>query len=658
MKQSFLLIIFILVQFVMFAQKGRPQKVVREGDENLSERRQNPEFEDRNLQNDNKGPSVDKAPVSLYKIISVENDTTSVDTSLTIFKEYRFNYLRKDNFGLLAFSNVGSPYNKLTYDFLEEQHILPQFGAQARHFNFMEVEDIPYYHVPTPLTELFFKTVFEQGQILDAVFTVNTTENFNISVAYKGMRSLGKYQHMLTSTGNFRTTISYNTPNERYFLKTHYVSQDLMNEENGGLTPNSVEQYIAKNPEFDDRARLDVNFENAESTLYGKRFYLDHHYKLYKQEDSLANRSIAVGHILNHTYKKYNFQQTDANPLFGPSFEQTELRDETRLTSTYNELYIAFAAGSLGRVVAKGGITHYDYGYNTVLDLSDGLIINRLQGDMVSAGGSYTGQLGAFQFEADGMMNLVGDFSGYNLKSTLSYMYSRDIFVAATANINDRAPNYNFLLNQSDYINYNWQNAFSNESRQSLGLEFFAPAILNGELEFSTINNMAYFGRNEEGFLKPFQHDAQVSYVKVEGSREFKLGKFALNNTVLFQKVLDGEQVLNVPDVVTRNTLYFTDQWFKKALFLQTGITLNYFTGYQMNGYDPVLSEFYVQNEQEFNGFPTVDFFFNGKIRQARIFFKLEHLNSLLQGNNNFSAPLYPYRDFGIRFGLVWNMFM
>lgn len=613
--------------------------------------------EDNNTQKTNL-PEVEKAPIELYKIISVRNDTTHVDTSLTIYKDYHFNYLRRDNFGLLPFSNVGRTYNRLTYDFIREGDILPEFGARARHFNFMEVEDIFYYYVPTPLTELFFKTTFEQGQLLDALFTINPTENINFSVAYKGMRSLGRYQHMLTSTGNFRTTVSYNSPNARYNLQTHFVSQDLLNEENGGLTPNSLEQYISKNPEFDDRARLDVLFENAESTLFGKRFFLDHQYKLYKQEDSLSTRSFAVGHRLNHTYKKYQFEQANANDVFGPSFEETGIRDETRLTSTYNELYLSFAAGRFGRVVAKGGVTHYDYGYNTVLDLEEGFIINRLQGDIVSAGGSYSGRLGSFGFEADGMLNLLGDFTGYNLSSRLFFIYSPDISVSATAQLNDRAPNFNFLLNQSDYINYNWQNSFSNESRQSLGVELVAPQFFNAGLEFSTINDLAYFGLNEEGAVKPFQHEGQVSYVKVQGHREFRVGKFALNNTLLYQKVLDGEQVLKVPDLVTRNTLYYSDHWFRRALFLQTGFTLNYFTNYEMNGYDPVLAEFYVQDELEFDGFPTVDFFFNGKIRQARIFFKLEHLNALIQGNNNFSAPLYPYRDFGIRFGLVWNFFM
>ena len=34
------------------------------------------------------------ATIDLYKVISIENDTTYIDTSLTIQKEYSHNYLR------------------------------------------------------------------------------------------------------------------------------------------------------------------------------------------------------------------------------------------------------------------------------------------------------------------------------------------------------------------------------------------------------------------------------------------------------------------------------------------------------------------------------------------------------------------------------------
>ena len=93
-------------------------------------------------------------------------------------------------------------------------------------------------------------------------------------------------------------------------------------------------------------------------------------------------------------------------------------------------------------------------------------------------------------------------------------------------------------------------------------------------------------------------------------------------------------------------------------MFLQTGIIFNYFTEYNMNGYDPLLAEFYTQNQQKLGGFPRLDFFINAKIRQTRIFLKAEHFNSAFTGYNYYSAPNQPFRDFAVRFGLVWNFFL
>ena len=77
-----------------------------------------------------------------------------------------------------------------------------------------------------------------------------------------------------------------------------------------------------------------------------------------------------------------------------------------------------------------------------------------------------------------------------------------------------------------------------------------------------------------------------------------------------------------------------------------------------MNSYNPVLSEFYLQNDREFGGFPLFDFFVNIRVKTMRVFFKIEHFNSSFGDNNFYSAPTYPYRDFNIRFGLIWNFFI
>ncbi|WP_373059758.1 putative porin [Zunongwangia sp. H14] len=643
MKNSLLVIIFSLFTLHNFAQqRGR----TLEGSTTQSE------------ENDVQD-SVAKPPVQDYKIISYENDTTFVDTSLTIQKDYKFNYLRKDNFELLPFNNTAQPYTQLTYE-MEFDETMPDFGARARHFRFFEVEDISYYRVPTPFTELYFKTVPEQGQQLDAFFTVNTSPSFNFSVAYNGVRALGKYQHYLASTGIFRATANYHTSSQKYQLRTHFVTQNFTNEENGGLTEQALEQYITEEEEFQDRSLLDVRFENAENTLNGKRFYLEHEYYLTNPLTDSIN-SLSIGHIFNFNYKKFTYKQDQAvKEVFGESFESANIRDVVRLEEVYNEANVSFKNNILGKLTARASYKHFNYGYNSVYVLESGEVItNKLSGGTVAIGGTYQKNIAGFNLDAEASLSLAGEFTGNFLMATASYAIDEDNKVAFGFKQTNKVPNYNFLLYQSDYLNYNWQNNYDNLNAQNLHFRLDSKKLFHAEANLTQIQNYTYFGLNEGAAqVKPFQYGDQVRYYRIKAEREFNYGKFGMYHTLMYQNVIDGANVLKLPDFVTRNSVYYQDFWFDKALYLQTGFTFKYFSPYQINGYDPVLAEFYVQDEQELGGYPILDFFFNGKVRQTRIFFKLENVNSLLTGNNNFSAPGYPYTDFLVRFGLVWNFFI
>ena len=135
----------------------------------------------------------------------------------------------------MPFANIGQTYNTLSYD-LKRSDLMPGFGASAKQFDFKGIKDMQYYQVATPFTELAFKTAFSQGQLLDALFAANTSRKFNYSIGYKGLRSLGKYQHVLSSSGFFRFTAHYTNPKNPYQFKAHVAMQDAFNQENGGIS--------------------------------------------------------------------------------------------------------------------------------------------------------------------------------------------------------------------------------------------------------------------------------------------------------------------------------------------------------------------------------------------------------------------------------------
>ncbi|TPD65766.1 putative porin [Flavobacterium microcysteis] len=607
------------------------------------------------------------ATIDMYKIVTLQHDTTYVDTSLTIRKEYKFNYLRKDNFGLLPFSNEGQTFNTLDYGY-NKVTAYPGFGFAGKHFNYLEVDDIKYYNVATPMTELYFKTVMEQGQMIDAFITLNTSERLNFSIGYRGLRSLGKYVNQLSSNGNFKFMTSYNTSNERYFLKAHFTGQDLTNGENGGIV--SLEDFEGGDSEFDNRARLDVYFLDATSILKGNRYFVDHHFRV--NANKSAN-NLYVDHQLNYENKFFEYTQptvvtTITTPAqgtirlsrFGESYRSSNINDKTRYNRMYNKVGATYENSTLGQFQFFIEDFRYNYFYNRIIIQSPTYTIgNQLSDEFNVVGGQYTYQKnnwnGRFLFSSS-----ISEQKASTLDANLSYKFDEKNNVHFQYQNLSKVPDHIFNLFQSSYVDYNWANNFENEKINSLTVNANTQWA-NASLQVSSLKNHLYFFNESTTqdtlTVKPGQYSKAINYLSLKVSKEFKFRKWALDNTVLYQKVDQDNDILNVPQLVTRNTLYYSTHVFKKAMFLQTGITFSYFSKYYANDYNPVIGDFYIQTKREVGGFPTFDFFVNAKIRNTRVYLKAEHFNSGFGDKNYYSAPNYPYRDFIVRFGLVWNFF-
>lgn len=595
-----------------------------------------------------------------YRIITLQKDTTYVDTSLTIQKEYKYNYLRKDIFGLQPFANEGQTYTILDYG-LKKQNSFPEMGFSGKHFNYLEVNDINYYSVATPITELYFKTVMQQGQSVDALISVNTSERFNFSVAFKGLRSLGRYINQLSSAGNFRFTSSYNTLNKRYFLNFHYTGQDLLNGENGGIT--TVPDFTSENPDFDNRERFEVYLRDAESFLKGKRYFFDHSFRINSND---AANNLYVTHQFNYETKFFEYKQptiastigTTTIKRFGDAYVSSNLKDQTQFNRMYNRVGAIYENKTLGKFQFFAEDFRYNYYYDRVLVLETGVIPNKISQAINTIGGQYEYRKNKW----NGVFTLSNSISKQpmsNIDVKLDYKLNEKNQLTFQYQLISKIPDVSYNLYQSDFVNYNWSNNFNNEKINNL--EAIAKTQwLTASLQISSLNDHLYFSNDsaeDQQLISPKQYDKTINYLSIKASREFKWWKLALDNTVLYQKVDQQDDILNVPQIVTRNTLNFTDYFFKKALYLQTGFTLNYFTNYYINDYNPVIAEAFVQNDTKVGNFPMLDFFINARIRQTRIFLKAEHFNSKMTGNNFLTAPNYPYRDFTIRFGLVWNFF-
>ena len=637
---------------------------------------------------------MEEVTIEDYKIYYSDGTVKHVDTTLTINKDYHFNYLRKDYFELLPFANSGETFNKLGYDF-QDQKIIPDIGARAKHYGYMEEDEIGYYEVPSPLTELFFKTVFEQGQLVDALITVNTAPRLNITLAHKAFRSLGNYINTLGGGTNLRFTSHYTTKNYRYRQRSHFVAQRLENQANGGLDSLSV-YYFEKaidELEYDgflDRSRL-TNNANTNNTLIGRRYYLDHQYDAKlggndKMKNYQKPKVLTIGHKFNFEGKHFDYNNSSSNSFFGTVSGTSTFAIRNSLDVMDNEVYAIYHEKNMGELKAGLRLIQWDYSIKLPENTKDpenpfdyGSNPTKIMANQLALSAYWRKTFLKFDFKAEGYFSAVKEYSSQFISGALRRDFENGISAKAKLSLRSQAPNFNFFLHRSNFLEYDWYNpSLKNQLINSLNFSFVHPKWGTLEGQYELLNNYTYFKnlkpvlrkisyysgiskKEEELVVAPEQYEGTIGYLKLRFSQQLDFWKFTWANTAQYQQVSnDGDidfKPLNVPDWNLRSSFLFSSQLFNKALYLQTGVTAQYFTDFYADRYSPHLGEFVSQNHTKIGKFPRLDFFINAKIQQTRLFLKYEHFNSDMTGYNFYSAPFTPYRDSSIRFGLVWNFF-
>ncbi len=678
MQKFFLVLYFFLIQASLFSQSNDIEGKMKAQEDALRKK--------------GSQKKEDTLSSKYYKVFYMDGREETVDTSLSIYKDYKFNFLRQDSFELLKMPNVGHTYNMLGYN-LKHRLDFPEFGALGKHFHYFEIDDIGYYNVPTPFTELYAKSTFEQGQVLDALVSINLSPQFNLTLAHKGFKSLGKYVNTRTRGNQFRFSSNYISKNKKSRLNFHLTSQNFFNQENGGLTSDGIyffeqatnyfivddfgNQIVNEDGTFEmieydgylDRSRL-PSWLLSESSLYSKRVFLDFSKSLLKKKETNFT-NLFFGAQFIHEYKKLQYSDPYTSGLFGEVHEGLIVSDLSRYSVEKSSIYIKSDLNKLGQVKINYSLInskniHSDY------DQSLNGLIFELKNNQSNISANWNKNFQLFEVKVNYNKSLNGGLSSNFSEISLKINSIKNIKFDLNAISSERSPNLNFILFRSAYKDYNWYNP---DLKKIKTLSLFAnisyKELIKISAEYNTLNNYTFFREltsplttEMDNFrrVRPNQIDSQINYSKVKLFSKVDFGKFSLINTVQYQKkeqevLIDGLATLNVPEWLSRNTIMISSEVFNNSLFIQSGITFNYFTKFYADYYNPLISEFVTQNYKEIGEFPRLDFFFNAKIQQTRVFIKVEHLNSSFTGYDYYSDPFNPYRDLSVRFGLVWNFF-
>ena len=122
--------------------------------------------------------------------------------------------------------------------------------------------------------------------------------------------------------------------------------------------------------------------------------------------------------------------------------------------------------------------------------------------------------------------------------------------------------------------------------------------------------------------------------------QNFRVGVLNWNNKVTFQTSSD-QSVIALPKLSVYSNLFLR---FKvaKVLHVDFGVDCSYYTKYYAPNYQPATMAFTNQQQVKVGNYPFMNVYANMKLKRARFYIMMSHVNQGLTGKNYFAMPHYP----------------
>ncbi|MBS1572626.1 MAG: putative porin [Bacteroidetes bacterium] len=588
-----------------------------------------------------------------YQYQTQDSEKKIFDTLLTHDKSYSFTqYTNQDDFGMIRFANIGAGYNPLAYSWQKNSHfsLLPT----NKSYSLIEADQIKYYDVKTPTTAFVFHNGVSNGAALYSTYAQNIGKRFNFAINYFGLRSLGSYQNSLAVSNNTSFSFHYITKNSKYELFAHYIHQNIINQENGGITDDYDLLYQAGNNEINNRNTIPVNLNGSFSRFAYRRYYLSHQFSPFNVEKF----PFKINHTLQHQGNKYYFEFVAPDlAQFSDVIPYKSLSSKKYSDNLSNTVSLLF---DKPQFKIEAGVQHQNIqvGTNNILLSGNPILPNYTENRL--------GVIGNINFKFSDLMALKShldisrgnSFGNFILsENSLYYQPIKDYYLKANFNYKSASPNFNFLLNSSPLLSYNYDfSNFKNENNLNIGGEI-GMKLWQTKLfvQYFRNDNMVYI----DELHQPNQSANAVNLTQIGGETTYNYGNFFLNTRLQFQQNFSGKSVLPLPNFVGRANFFYQTRAFRDKAELQTGIKVYYFSKFNSRDFSPILQEYILPGNNSFaiGGQPIADIYFNFKVKKMFIFLEGQHFTTTFSSNTVYTAPHYPFYDFRLNIGIVWYLF-
>lgn len=597
----------------------------------------------------------------------------------TLFLDYSRRFVPSDVSAAYATTgNYNSPGQNMLY--FERQAVSDFFFHDAVSHWLPVLGDHKFYNTRIPMSLLSYNTGGSRDDAqdhLNLIFSGNASPQLQIGAMLDYPYSKGSYSNQASKAMIWGLSGSYT--GEHLEIQAFFNHFNHVNKENGGITD---DLYITDPAEMQGGSatirpkNIPTRLSNAHSRLTGAEFLANVRYKIGYWNVTPPVDSIPGDTVEHRTFVPvssfiWTVDYRDGTHIFDESsaseianfwtdryLTATHTHDVTSYHSVRNTLGISLVEGF--HKYAKGGLaafmTHEYRKYSQTPDTipmsgegrPDNLTPYPLNSqispyhseNLLSVGGQLTKQQGSLlRYEATGTLGLIGRIAGdIDLRGHASVRVPlmRDTLgVTAYGHFTNKAAPY--LFNKFVSNNFIWSNDFGKTRSLRIGGRLDFPlSDTHLDVGVENIQHALYF----DAAGKPAQDRGNVQVFSATLRQGLHAGILHWDNRITYQTT-SNDAVIPMPRLAVYSNLYIL---FRVAhvLHVQLGVDCDYYTRYYSPGYQPATMAFYNQREMKTGNFPFMNAYVNMKLRKARFYVMMSHVNQGLFGNDYFAMPHYP----------------
>ena len=686
LKKQILAVLLIGLPFILFIPQAHAQRVLRDLESNIDTKdiAGNDTIEQSNKK------KVVPVDVKAWTINPIYGDRSPVDVD-TLHRGYHAHDLPDGRYGEYnSLGNLGSPReSRIFMDRKPLHNFIPLTNmGQAM----ISHEDFKFFNTKSPYMNISYdwcggkQTGFDN---INALYSNNVNKNVNFGGIFNYMYGQGYYAEQ--STAYFNTSAWASYTGERYDFHLRYTHNDWKMMENGGITDiGRITNPSAYARSYDSKD-IPTMLTRTQSRTHADDVMFNHRYHIgfLRMEGDSTNRhevfvpvtSFFHGLTLGN-YKRRFTSYMNQESFFSRYYQDNDTTaDKHTLFEMKNVLGVTLHEGFNKYAVA--GLSAYVGFVNRKYEMPDSVAgadvftpsrASYKENDVIVGGRLVRTQGTYVHYNADAEIYVAGDNAGdlfLNGTGELNVPY-RFFAKADTAQLQVNASfsraKPNLMIDHFHSNNLWWDQSLDAETRTRIGATL-SSAKLNTQLEFGMENITNYTYLKHVGTEATtssgttfFSHNVatrqegsvQVMMLRLHNELQYK--GFHWENRITFQKSTN-EDVLPLPMLSIYSDLHF-NFLIAKVLRTELGLEMRYFTKYEAPDYDPITSQFIVQNSDNkvsVGNYPIFSAYVNMALKKIRFHLTYYHFNQ--SDGRYLTMPRYPMNPASLRFGVSWNFY-